>query len=105
MADPRRAFNRITNPDGTPVRDKDNTQPVLKPAAQNLRPAQNLAPDGAMGIRSSKQPVQKQQGTSLQKDKPKIQFRKGAETPKKIQFRKSFKGINRSNDKDQSRER
>ncbi len=54
MADPKDPFNRITNPDGTPVRDKDNAHPVLKPVNQNLRPAQNLAPGGSMGIRQRK---------------------------------------------------
>ena len=51
MANPKDSFNRITNPDGTPVRDKDNAQPILKPSNQNLRPAPNLAPGGAVGIR------------------------------------------------------
>lgn len=44
------AFARITNPDGTPVRDKDNAQTTLKPN-YSQRPAPNLAPAGAMGIR------------------------------------------------------
>lgn len=43
-------FNRITNPDGTPVRDKDNAQLVLKPS-YSRRPAPNLAPGGAVGIK------------------------------------------------------
>lgn len=44
------SFDRITNPDGTPVRDKDNAAPELKPSYAP-RPAQNLAPPGMMGIR------------------------------------------------------
>ena len=43
-------FNRITNPDGTPVRDKDNAKPTLKPSFSR-RPAPNLAPPGASGIK------------------------------------------------------
>jgi hypothetical protein len=46
------AFNQsVTNPDGSPLRDKDNAQPVLKPNF-STRPAHNLAPAGAMGIRT-----------------------------------------------------
>jgi hypothetical protein len=33
------------------VRDKDNAQPELKPDRSYLRPRQNLAPGGTMGIR------------------------------------------------------
>ena len=44
------AFERITNPDGTPVRDKDNAAPDLKPTYAQ-RPAPNLAPPGMSGIR------------------------------------------------------
>lgn len=47
------AFAHITNPDGTPVRDKDNAQPVLKPNYSN-RAAPNIAPTGGMGIRQSR---------------------------------------------------
>ncbi|MDO6591492.1 hypothetical protein DS901_09075 [Loktanella sp. D2R18] len=57
-------FNKITNPDGTPLRDKDNAQPVLKPG-YSPRPAPNLAPPGMSGIKQQKPP-----------QKPKIQFRK-----------------------------
>jgi len=41
----------ITSPDGSPLRDKDNAHPSLKPAYP-ARPAPNLAPGGAMGIRT-----------------------------------------------------
>lgn len=41
----------ITNPDGSPLRDKDNAQPTLKPDFTN-RPAPNLAPGGASGLRT-----------------------------------------------------
>lgn len=43
-------FNRITNPDGTPVRDKDNAAPQLRPS-YSQRPAPNLAPPSMSGIR------------------------------------------------------
>jgi len=33
------------------IRDKDNAQPELKPKRSYLRPRQNLAPGGTMGIR------------------------------------------------------
>lgn len=33
------------------IRDKDNAQPELKPQRSYLRPRQNLAPGGTMGIR------------------------------------------------------
>jgi hypothetical protein len=33
------------------IRDKDNAQPELKPDRSYLRPRQNLAPGGTMGIR------------------------------------------------------
>lgn len=52
------SFNRsadptpeITNPDGSPLRDKDNAQTVLKPTYAT-RPARNLAPGGSLGIRT-----------------------------------------------------
>ena len=41
----------LTNPDGSPLRDKDNAQPTLKPV-HATRPAPTLAPAGAMGIRT-----------------------------------------------------
>jgi len=63
-------FNRITNPDGTPVRDKDNAAPMHKPN-YSQQPAPNLAPPGMSGI---KQPKPQQQPQAPQK--PKIQFRK-----------------------------
>ncbi|MGD1884037.1 MAG: hypothetical protein ACFB11_17225 [Paracoccaceae bacterium] len=50
MAAPKSPFNRITNPDGSPVRDKHNAMPKHKPDFAK-RPAPNLAPGGAMGIR------------------------------------------------------
>jgi len=60
----KKPFARVTNPDGTPVRDKDNAAPVLKPN-NRARPAPNLAPAGMSGIRQKNPP-----------QKPKIQFRK-----------------------------
>ena len=48
------SFNRITNPDGTPVRDKDNDAPQAKPDLTYNRPPPNLAPTGTMGIRQSR---------------------------------------------------
>ncbi|WP_299733090.1 hypothetical protein [uncultured Tateyamaria sp.] len=63
------AFGRITNPDGTPVRDKDNAAPDLKPT-QTQRPAPNLAPPGMSGI---KQPIAQRQVSPHQE---KIIFRK-----------------------------
>jgi len=65
------AFNRVTNPDGSPLRDKDNTAPQHKPSYSG-RPAPNLAPPGMSGIR---QPRQREVEKS-QPHKPKIQFRK-----------------------------
>ncbi|GAA6176992.1 DUF7678 domain-containing protein [Sulfitobacter pacificus] len=49
------SFNRVTNPDGTPVRDKDNADPKPKPQMAYSRPAPNLAPAGTMGIRQTPQ--------------------------------------------------
>ena len=46
-------FNRITNPDGTPVRDQDNAQARPKPPSWSNHPAPNLAPPGMSGIRQS----------------------------------------------------
>jgi hypothetical protein len=51
----------ITNPDGTPVRDKDNAAPQHKPSFAT-RPAPNLAPPGMSGI---KQPPQQAQASEL----------------------------------------
>ncbi|WP_238475765.1 DUF7678 domain-containing protein [Rhodophyticola sp. CCM32] len=50
--DSKDPFNRIANPDGWPLRDKDNDAPQLRPQMQYSRPAPNLAPSGAMGIRT-----------------------------------------------------
>lgn len=47
------SFNRVTNPDGSPIRDKDNAQLVPKPSFAQ-RPAPNLAPPGASGIKQRK---------------------------------------------------
>ena len=44
------AFNRVTNADGSPIRDKDNAHPQLKPKRPH-RPQLSLAPMGAKGIR------------------------------------------------------
>lgn len=44
------AFTRVTNPDGSPIRDKDNAHPQLKPKHPH-RPQPNLAPTGSKGIR------------------------------------------------------
>ena len=52
---PTDPFNRITNPDGTPVRDQGNAKPDLKPQFRSVRPAPNLAPPGMMGIRQAPQ--------------------------------------------------
>ncbi|MEE4207878.1 MAG: hypothetical protein V2I43_01265 [Parvularcula sp.] len=41
----------ITNPDGSPLRDKDNAHPTLRPAYAT-RPQPNLAPGGTKGIRT-----------------------------------------------------
>lgn len=57
--------SEITNPDGTPLRDKDNADPRLKPPGVTY-PAPNLAPGGAMGIRQSSQ----QQSLNLETPKP-----------------------------------
>lgn len=46
-------FNRVTQPDGSPLRDKDNAAPEPKPSNQNLKPRPNLAPAGAMGIKTN----------------------------------------------------
>ncbi|MEP3346336.1 MAG: hypothetical protein ABJN34_14890 [Litoreibacter sp.] len=54
------AFNQsVTNPDGSPLCDKDNAAPVLKPSFAQ-KPAPNLAPAGMMGIRTGlKQPSER----------------------------------------------
>ena len=44
------AFARVTNPDGSPIRDKDNAHPQLKPKRPH-QPQPNLAPTGSKGIR------------------------------------------------------
>ncbi|MEP1610595.1 MAG: hypothetical protein ABJL72_01600 [Roseobacter sp.] len=50
----------ITNPDGSPLRNKDNAQLKPKPPQGVTRPARNLAPPGMSGIRTGlKQPVQR----------------------------------------------
>jgi len=50
----------VTNPDGSPIRDKDNAQLTPKPPQGVTRPAPNLAPPGMQGIRTGlKQPVQR----------------------------------------------
>ncbi|MCE8001004.1 MAG: hypothetical protein HEP70_19340 [Rhodobiaceae bacterium] len=48
---PKDAFERVTNPDGTPVRDQNNAQ--MRPAPPRLanKPAPNLAPPGMAGIK------------------------------------------------------
>ncbi|QBY02534.1 hypothetical protein E2K80_18800 [Rhodophyticola sp. CCM32] len=48
--DSKDAFTRVTHPDGSPIRDKDNAAPQHKPQMQYSQPAPNLAPGGAMGI-------------------------------------------------------
>lgn len=49
----------VTNPDGSPLRHKDNAQPTPKPPQGVTRPAPNLAPPGMQGIRTGlKQPIQ-----------------------------------------------
>lgn len=45
-------FLRAAQQDATPLRDKDNTDPKLKPEFAT-KPAPNLAPPGMVGIRSS----------------------------------------------------
>ncbi|WP_224815631.1 hypothetical protein [Hasllibacter sp. MH4015] len=50
--DSKDAFNSITNPDGSPLRDKDNDAPQFKPQMRYTQPAPNLAPGGAMGLRT-----------------------------------------------------
>jgi hypothetical protein len=57
----------ITNPDGTPVRDKDNATPQAKPSYAR-RSAPNLAPPGMMGIRQPQQQAPRQ--TSESKHQP-----------------------------------
>jgi hypothetical protein len=42
------------------IRDKDNAQPELKPTRSYLRPRQNLAPGGTMGIRRDLPPPSKE---------------------------------------------
>jgi len=76
-------FNRVTNPDGTPLRDKDNAAPQHKPN-YSTRPAPNLAPPGMSGIRQPRQ----RDVEEPQPDKPKIQFRKPEQQKEKIQIRK-----------------
>jgi hypothetical protein len=50
----------ITNPDGSPLRNKDNAQLTPKPPQGVTRPAHNLAPPGMSGIKTGlKQPVQR----------------------------------------------
>ena len=41
----------ITNQDGSPLRNKDNAEPTLKPSFSR-RPAPNMAPGGTIGIRT-----------------------------------------------------
>lgn len=88
MADPRKsskdAFTRITNPDGSPVRDKDNAAPDHKPS-YSQRPAPNLAPGGAMGIRQPKNrsPLVPQ-NDNAKVPKEKIQFRKPNPKPEHL---------------------
>ncbi|WP_299671310.1 hypothetical protein [uncultured Roseobacter sp.] len=43
----------MTNPDGSPLRNKDNAQPELKPGYA-YHSQQNLAPGGATGIRTTR---------------------------------------------------
>jgi hypothetical protein len=51
---------QITNPDGSPLRNKDNAQLKPKPPQGVTRPVPNLAPPGMLGIRTGlKQPVQR----------------------------------------------
>ena len=61
---------QITNPDGSPLRDKDNAQFKPKPPKGVSRPAPNLAPPGMSGIktglRSSPQKPQRQAEPSKQ---------------------------------------
>jgi hypothetical protein len=42
------------------IRDKDNAQPELKPDRSYLRPRQNLAPGGTIGIRRDLPPPSKE---------------------------------------------
>lgn len=50
----------ITNPDGSPLRHKDNAQLKPKPPQGVTRPAPNLAPPGMLGIKTGLiQPVQR----------------------------------------------
>lgn len=81
----KRAFSRVTNSDGTAVRDKDNADPRPKPEFSR-RPAPNLAPGGSMGIRQlgDNKLVPRNDNTSQKKDR--IQFRK--EGKQRIEFRK-----------------
>ena len=81
----KNAFFRVSNPDGTPVRDKDNADPKPKPKFSR-RSAPNLAPGGSIGIRQSKENklVPRNDNSSQKKDR--IQFRK--EGKQRIEFRK-----------------
>lgn len=47
---------RLTYPDGSPLRDKDNAAPVPKPQMRYSRPEARLAPAGALGIRNNPAP-------------------------------------------------
>ncbi len=68
------AFNRsVTNPDGSPLRDKDNAQPVLKPTF-SAKPAPNLAPAGAMGIKTRER-------YDPEPEKPRIEFNRPSLEP------------------------
>ncbi|WP_050763165.1 DUF7678 domain-containing protein [Roseobacter sp. GAI101] len=68
-------FNQVTNPDGTPVRDKDNADSRPPPPRWSQTPQRNLAPPGMSGIRSghkqaTPRPVepQKQSGIAINGD-------------------------------------
>lgn len=47
---PKKPFNLLARPDDEPLRDKDNAHPRHEPKIER-KPAPNLAPGGALGIR------------------------------------------------------
>lgn len=48
---PKNPFNLNANPENDRIRDKDNAKPKLQPKHLNIKPAPNLAPSGAKGIK------------------------------------------------------